>query len=66
MFFVDTIEVQGLGNRSRPAGEVRVHCAGGARAAVAASLPGAAGRDVAAVDDSFDAAAAAGPAVRDP
>ncbi|MER6926514.1 rhodanese-like domain-containing protein, partial [Streptomyces spiralis] len=43
-----------------PAGTVWVHCAGGARAAVAASLLDAAGRDVVAVDDGFDAAAEAG------
>ncbi|MFF2191339.1 rhodanese-like domain-containing protein [Streptomyces sp. NPDC058157] len=42
-----------------PAGRVWVHCAGGMRAAIAASLLDAAGRDVVAVDDSFDAAAAA-------
>ncbi|MEU0600802.1 MBL fold metallo-hydrolase [Streptomyces sp. NPDC006393] len=46
-----------------PAGTVWVHCAGGARAAVAASLLDAAGRDVVAVDDGFDAAAEAGLAV---
>ncbi|MFB7243538.1 rhodanese-like domain-containing protein [Streptomyces populi] len=43
-----------------PAGTVWVHCAGGARAAIAASLLDAAGRDVVAVDDSFAAAAASG------
>ncbi|MEU3249898.1 MBL fold metallo-hydrolase [Streptomyces sp. NPDC006997] len=43
-----------------PAGEVWVHCAGGMRAAIAASLLDAAGRDVVAVDDSFDAAERAG------
>ncbi|WP_051871519.1 MBL fold metallo-hydrolase [Streptomyces sclerotialus] len=43
-----------------PAGVVWVHCAGGMRAAIAASLLDAAGRDVVAVDDAFDAAAAAG------
>ncbi|MBL3668890.1 MBL fold metallo-hydrolase [Streptomyces sp. M2CJ-2] len=43
-----------------PEGEVWVHCAGGVRAAVAASLLDAAGRDVVAVDDSFDAAGRAG------
>ncbi|WP_399145473.1 rhodanese-like domain-containing protein [Streptomyces sp. MK7] len=43
-----------------PAGTVWVHCAGGTRAAVAASLLDAAGRDVVAVDDGFDAAAEAG------
>ncbi|WP_328500490.1 MBL fold metallo-hydrolase [Streptomyces sp. NBC_00457] len=47
-----------------PAGEVWVHCAGGMRAAIAASLLEAAGRDVVAVDDSFDAAEKAGLAVR--
>ncbi|MFF8898245.1 rhodanese-like domain-containing protein [Streptomyces lydicus] len=43
-----------------PEGAVWVHCAGGMRAAIAASLLDAAGRDVVAVDDGFDAAAAAG------
>ncbi|KPI02081.1 beta-lactamase domain protein [Actinobacteria bacterium OK074] len=43
-----------------PAGEVWVHCAGGMRAAIAASFLDAAGRTVVAVDDGFDAAAAAG------
>ena len=39
-----------------PAGEVWVHCAGGYRAAVAASLLAAAGVRVVAVDDEFDRA----------
>ncbi|MEO3972928.1 MBL fold metallo-hydrolase [Streptomyces sp. CAU 1734] len=43
-----------------PAGTVWVHCAGGARAAIGASLLDAAGRKVVAVDDGFDAARAAG------
>ncbi|MFD5640045.1 rhodanese-like domain-containing protein, partial [Streptomyces sp. NPDC127077] len=43
-----------------PAGTVWVHCAGGVRAAVAASLLDATGRDVVAVDDAFAAAAASG------
>ncbi|WP_282792634.1 MBL fold metallo-hydrolase [Streptomyces sp. CC224B] len=43
-----------------PPGTVWVHCAGGMRAAIAASLLDAAGRDVVAVDDGFDAATAAG------
>lgn len=43
-----------------PDGTVWVHCAGGMRAAVAASLLDAAGRDVVAVDDGFAAARAAG------
>ncbi|MFF7468453.1 rhodanese-like domain-containing protein [Streptomyces sp. NPDC008092] len=43
-----------------PGGTVWVHCAGGTRAAVAASLLDAAGRDVVAVDDGFAAAHAAG------
>ncbi|RSM93435.1 MBL fold metallo-hydrolase [Streptomyces sp. WAC 01420] len=43
-----------------PPGTVWVHCAGGMRAAIAASLLDAAGRDVVAVDDGFDAAARAG------
>ncbi|UYM23946.1 MBL fold metallo-hydrolase [Streptomyces albus] len=43
-----------------PDGTVWVHCAGGMRAAIAASLLDAAGRDVVAVDDGFDAASDAG------
>ncbi|UUU28860.1 rhodanese-like domain-containing protein [Streptomyces sp. CA-210063] len=43
-----------------PDGTVWVHCAGGMRAAIAASLLDAAGRDVVAVDDGFGAAAEAG------
>ncbi|MGW0547559.1 MBL fold metallo-hydrolase [Streptomyces altiplanensis] len=43
-----------------PAGTVWVHCAGGMRAAIAASVLDAAGRDVVAVDDGYPAAAAAG------
>ena len=43
-----------------PAGTVWVHCAGGMRAAIAASVLDAAGRDVVAVDDGFDSAASAG------
>ncbi|MFJ1696858.1 rhodanese-like domain-containing protein [Streptomyces sp. NPDC087532] len=43
-----------------PPGVVWVHCAGGMRAAIAASLLDAAGREVVAVDDGFDGAAAAG------
>lgn len=43
-----------------PAGTVWVHCAGGMRAAIAASLLDAAGRDVVAVDDSFATAEALG------
>ncbi|MFE3497793.1 rhodanese-like domain-containing protein [Streptomyces sp. NPDC059175] len=43
-----------------PDGTVWVHCAGGMRAAIAASLLDAAGRDVVAVDDGLDAAGAAG------
>ncbi|MCL2554944.1 MAG: MBL fold metallo-hydrolase [Actinomycetia bacterium] len=43
-----------------PEGTVWVHCAAGTRAAIAASLLHAAGRDVIAVDDGFEAAAAAG------
>ncbi|MGW0883446.1 MBL fold metallo-hydrolase [Streptomyces sp. NPDC002671] len=43
-----------------PDGVVWVRCAGGMRAAIAASLLDAAGRDVVAVDDGFDAAGAAG------
>lgn len=37
-----------------PAGEVWVHCAGGYRASIAASLIAAAGRTPVAVDDTFD------------
>lgn len=37
-----------------PAGEVWVHCAGGYRASIAASVLDAAGRHVVAVDDAFD------------
>ncbi|MFF6996829.1 rhodanese-like domain-containing protein [Streptomyces sp. NPDC008313] len=48
-----------------PAGRVWVHCAGGMRAAIAASMLDAEGRDVVAVDDGFDAARDAGlPVVR--
>ncbi len=43
-----------------PDGELWVHCQGGYRASVAASLLDAAGRLVVAVDDSFDRAAEAG------
>ncbi|MBD9729890.1 MBL fold metallo-hydrolase [Streptomyces caniscabiei] len=43
-----------------PDGVVWVHCAGGMRAAIAASLLDAAGREVVAVDDGFDAATEAG------
>ncbi|GGW47523.1 MBL fold metallo-hydrolase [Streptomyces lucensis JCM 4490] len=43
-----------------PAGTVWVHCAGGMRAAIAASLLDAAARDVVAVDDGFDSATGAG------
>ncbi|MEV6993836.1 rhodanese-like domain-containing protein, partial [Streptomyces sp. NPDC093228] len=43
-----------------PDGMVWVHCAGGMRAAIAASLLDAADRDVVAVDDGFDAAITAG------
>jgi rhodanese-related sulfurtransferase len=43
-----------------PPGPVWVHCAGGYRAAVVASLLDARGIDVVAVDDSFDNAGPAG------
>ncbi len=43
-----------------PAGEVWVHCAGGYRASVAASMLDAAGRQLVAIDDSFDNAEKAG------
>ncbi|GAA2434815.1 rhodanese-like domain-containing protein [Streptomyces macrosporus] len=49
-----------------PDGVVWVHCAAGARAAIAASLLDAAGRDVVAVDDSFEQAAPAGLTVARP
>ncbi|MFF9587205.1 rhodanese-like domain-containing protein [Streptomyces achromogenes] len=49
-----------------PDGVVWVHCAGGMRAAIAASLLDAAGRDVVAVDDGFDAATEAGLTVTRP
>ncbi|WP_405877118.1 MBL fold metallo-hydrolase [Streptomyces sp. NBC_01136] len=48
-----------------PPGEVWVHCAGGMRAAIAASLLDAAGRTVVAVDEAYDNAERAGLAVRD-
>ncbi|MGX1479569.1 UNVERIFIED_CONTAM: hydroxyacylglutathione hydrolase [Streptomyces canus] len=43
-----------------PDGTVWVHCAGGTRAAMGASILDAAGRDVVAVDDGFTSAAGAG------
>ncbi|MBB4790278.1 glyoxylase-like metal-dependent hydrolase (beta-lactamase superfamily II)/rhodanese-related sulfurtransferase [Streptomyces nodosus] len=43
-----------------PGGPVWVHCAGGMRAAIAASLLDAAGRDVVVVDDAYDNAVRAG------
>jgi glyoxylase-like metal-dependent hydrolase (beta-lactamase superfamily II) len=43
-----------------PDGQVWVHCASGYRAAVAASMLAAAGRDTVLVDDDWDRAAAAG------
>ncbi len=43
-----------------PGGEVWVHCAGGYRASVAASILAASGAKVVAVDDAFDNAASAG------
>ncbi|GHA73453.1 MBL fold metallo-hydrolase [Streptomyces tendae] len=50
-----------------PPGTVWVHCAGGMRAGIAASVLDAAGREVVAVDDGFAAAAAAGlPVVTSP
>ncbi|MQY12699.1 Hydroxyacylglutathione hydrolase [Streptomyces sp. RB5] len=61
------IPVHGLYKRLRevPAGTVWVHCAGGMRAAIAASLlASAGGREVVAVDDGFDRAEAAGLVVR--
>ncbi|MGW5103177.1 MBL fold metallo-hydrolase [Streptomyces sp. NPDC004100] len=47
-----------------PEGQVWVHCAGGMRAAIAASLLHAVGREVVAIDDGFDAAGRAGLVVR--
>lgn len=47
-----------------PEGEVWVHCAGGMRAAIAASFLDAGGREVVAVDDSFAAAQVAGLEIR--
>ncbi|MBA2948893.1 MBL fold metallo-hydrolase [Streptomyces himalayensis] len=49
-----------------PPGEVWVHCAGGMRAATAASLLDAAGRQVVAVDDGFGAAVHAGLTITQP
>ncbi|OEJ37586.1 MBL fold metallo-hydrolase [Streptomyces agglomeratus] len=49
-----------------PPGEVWVHCAGGMRAAIAASLLDAADRTVVAVDDGFDSASEAGLPVAPP
>jgi hydroxyacylglutathione hydrolase len=49
-----------------PAGTVWVHCAGGMRAAIAASQLDAVGREVVAVDDGFDRAADAGLSVTVP
>jgi glyoxylase-like metal-dependent hydrolase (beta-lactamase superfamily II)/rhodanese-related sulfurtransferase len=49
-----------------PDGTVWVHCAGGMRAAIAASLLEATGREVVAVDDGFDAAADTGLSVTRP
>ncbi|MGW2918866.1 MBL fold metallo-hydrolase [Streptomyces angustmyceticus] len=49
-----------------PAGTVWVHCAGGMRAAIAASLLDASGRRVVAVDDGFEAAVDAGLTVTRP
>lgn len=49
-----------------PEGTVWVHCAGGMRAAIAASFLDAAGREVVAIDDGFDAATDAGLTVTRP
>jgi rhodanese-related sulfurtransferase len=46
-----------------PAGEIWVHCGGGYRAAIAASLLAARGRPVVSIDDHFSEAAAAGLAI---
>ena len=43
-----------------PAGELWVHCAGGYRASIAASMFAAAGRPVVAIDDQFDNAGTSG------
>jgi hydroxyacylglutathione hydrolase len=48
-----------------PPGEVWVHCAGGTRAAIAASFLDAAGREAVAVDDAYANAGAAGLAIRE-
>ncbi len=48
-----------------PEGELWVHCAGGYRSSIAASILSAAGRQVIAIDDNFDSAAEVGlPIVR--
>ncbi|WP_030670251.1 MBL fold metallo-hydrolase [Streptomyces sp. NRRL B-1347] len=62
------IPVHELRDRVRevPEGLVWVHCAGGTRAAIGASLLDAAGRDVVVVDDSFAAAGEAGLGLRRP
>ncbi|MFC8515403.1 rhodanese-like domain-containing protein [Streptomyces sp. NPDC057257] len=49
-----------------PSGPVWVHCAGGMRAAIAASVLDAAGREVVAVDDGYAAAGEAGLALVSP
>ncbi|MFE2447145.1 rhodanese-like domain-containing protein, partial [Streptomyces sp. NPDC059426] len=49
-----------------PDGTVWVHCAGGMRAAIAASLLDATGREVVAIDDGFEAAAGTGLSVTRP
>ncbi len=49
-----------------PDGEIWVHCAGGYRASVAASVVHAAGRNTVVVDDSFDNAGKAGLDLRGP
>jgi hydroxyacylglutathione hydrolase len=46
--------------REIPDGVVWVHCGSGMRAGIAASILDAVGREVVAIDDSFDAAQAAG------
>ncbi|SFY20882.1 Glyoxylase, beta-lactamase superfamily II [Streptomyces atratus] len=64
---VPVLPTHGFGSFcSSSPGVVWVHCAGGTRAAIAASMLDAAGREVVAVDDGFGAAAEAGLPVTEP